>query len=49
MSVNVADVGASSTARVHYPWTHEDGGEVKDGTFTANVRRHGVVLITLAR
>jgi len=49
MSVKVADVGAASDAKIHYPWTHEDGAAVKDGTFSANVPRHGVVLITLAR
>jgi alpha-galactosidase len=49
VSVRTADVGASSNAKVRYPWTHEDGGTVTDGTFTANVPRHGVALITLAR
>jgi alpha-galactosidase len=49
VSGRTADVGASSNAKVRYPWTHEDGGTVTGGTFTANVPRHGVALITLAR
>lgn len=49
VSVRTADVGASANAKVHYPWTHEDGGTVKDGTFTATVPTHGVVLLTLAQ
>jgi alpha-galactosidase len=49
VSVKLPDVSAPSGAKVHYPWTHEDGAAVNGDTFTANVPRHGVVLVTLAR
>jgi alpha-galactosidase len=49
MSVKLADVGATSGARVHYPWTHEDAAAANNGVFTATVPRHGVVLITAAQ
>lgn len=48
VNVKLADVGAASGARVHYPWTREDGRDAGD-SFTATVPRHGVVLITLGR
>lgn len=46
VSVNLRDVGVARAANVHYPWTHEDGPVARDGTFSATIPRHGVVLVT---
>jgi len=48
VSVNFSDLGVEGSARVRDLWNHKDRGEL-DGHYTAEVPRHGVVLVKVSR
>ncbi len=48
MSFKLSDIGWHGPAKARDLWTHEDAGTITDA-FTANVPRHGVVMLILRK